>query len=128
MTVDSWIEDLLREVNAAIAAKKVRLENPYVKDLIEVLMPHPRGLSRQLVLHTMERKRKQSGASIPENFEQSVQSVYNQHSVDSMVFVKRKAPESDGLFYSPEGKGSGLWAVNIDRATAWLKARLAGHA
>jgi len=41
-----------------------------------------------------------------------------------MVFAKRKAPDTDGLFYSPEGKGSGVWAVNRDRAAAWLKVKL----
>lgn len=127
MTNDNLFEDLLREINEAIAAKKVRLENPYVKDLIEILMPYPNGLLRKMVLHMMEKKRERSGASIPENFEQSVQSSYNQHSVDSQVFIMRKAPESDGLFYSPQGKGSGIWAVYTDRATAWLEAKLAGH-
>ena len=126
-TPDDFWAKLLRRIDADIAAKKLRLENPYVRDLIEVLMPHQGGLSRQFVLHTLEKKRKQAGLKIPPKFEQSVQSAYNQHSVDSSVFIKRKAPESDGLFYSPQGKGSGIWAVYRDRATAWLEARLAGH-
>lgn len=60
MAADDWLEKLLREVDADIAAKKPRLENPYVRDLIEVLMQHPRGLSRQLVLHTLEKSESRS--------------------------------------------------------------------
>ena len=127
MTDDDWLEKLFREIDAAIAAKKLRLENPYVKDLIEILWPPQDGLSRQLVLHMLERKRKLAGLQIPKKFEQTVQSAYNQHCVDSMVFAKQKAPESEGLFYSPGGKGSGVWAVNRELAAAWLKAKLADH-
>jgi hypothetical protein len=29
----------------------------------------------------------------------------------------------DELFYSPKGKHSGTWALNRDKAAAWLKAR-----
>ena len=125
MTDDDWWDNLLRKIDAGIAAKKLRLENPYVKDLIEVLLPHQNGLSRRMVLHTLERKRKQAGLQIPEKFEQAVQSAYNQHSVDSTVFTKRGKPESDGLFYSPRGKGSGIWAVYRDKAATWLEARIA---
>lgn len=113
-------EEKLKQLAKAKAALKA-LENPYVRDLIEVLMPHPRGLSRRLVLHTLERKRKQTGLPIPEKFEQSVQSAFQRHCVDSLVFKKRKAPEWQGLFSFPQGKGSGIWAVYPDRANAWLE-------
>ncbi len=114
----------VRIINARIAAKKLRLENPYVKDLIEVLQPRSNGLSRQLVLHTLERRRKTAGLSIPKKFEETVQSAYNQHCVDSSVFKKCGKPESEGLFYSPQGKGSGVWAVHRDKAAAWLRAHI----
>ena len=117
---ESAFDEKLKQLAKAKAALKA-LKYPYVRDLIEVLRPHPRGLSRRLVLHTLERKRKEAGLSIPEKFEQSVQSAYNKHSVDSSVFKKRKAPEWQGLFYSPQGKRSGIWAVYPDRANAWLE-------
>ena len=122
---DDWLDQLVRDVQARIAKKELRLEHPYVKDLIEVLKPYPRGLSRQMVLHTLEKNRLRAGLPIPEAFVQSVQSSYNQHCVDSLVFKKRNAPMSEALFYSPHGKGSGTWAVHIDRAAAWLRSRLA---
>ncbi len=121
---DDWLDQLLRDVQARIAKKELRLEHPYVKDLIEVLKAYPRGLARQMVLHTLEKQRQRAGLPIPAKFEEAVQSSYNQHSVDSMVFKKRNAPPSDGLFYSPHGKGSGIWAVHLDRAAAWLKGKL----
>lgn|SRR6266480_3394682 len=119
------LEDLFREVGEAISKKQLRLSHPYVVDLIRVLEPHaPRGLARQSVLRTLERDRHNAGLSIPPKFEQAVQGSYNRYCIDSNVFKKRNPPESEGLFYSPEGKRSGTWAVNCDRAASWLKAKL----
>jgi DNA repair photolyase len=101
------------------------LSHPYVVDLIRVLEPHaPNGLARQSVLRALEKNRADAGLRIPPKFEQAVQRVYNWYSIDSTVFAKRKVTESEGLFYSPAGKGSGIWAINRDRAAAWLKAKL----
>jgi hypothetical protein len=106
------------------ALNEARHSHPYVADLIRVLLPFSNGLRRSMVMHELKKRRKKDGLPIPPSFEESVQSSYNQHSVDSSVFRKRKAPDSEGLFYSPDGKGSGRWAVNRERAGAWLRARL----
>jgi hypothetical protein len=53
-----------------------------------------------------------------------VQSSYNYYSQDSEIFKKRGAPEGEGLFHSPAGKGSGRWAVHPERALEWLKTKL----
>lgn len=86
-------------------------------------MGRPNGLSRQMVLHDLERQRKKDGLPIPESFEEAVQSSYNQHSIDSVVFRKRNLPDTEAIFYAPGGKGSGRWALNTERAIAWLKSR-----
>ncbi len=70
------------------------------------------------------KNRHDAGLPIPPKFAQAVQGSFNRYCTDSMVFAKRKTPDSDGLFYSPLGKGSGVWAVNRDRAAAWLKVKL----
>jgi hypothetical protein len=107
------------------ANKRLRLAHPYVADLIRVLHPHGlQGFPRQAVLRALEKNRHDNGLRIPKKFDESVQGSYNRHCVDSGVFAKRNAPDSDGLFYSPAGKGSGIWAVNLERAAAWLKEKL----
>ncbi|HEV7960656.1 MAG TPA: hypothetical protein VGP01_06460 [Rhizomicrobium sp.] len=106
------------------ALKEARQKHPYVGDLIAVLLPFPAGLRRALVIYELEKQRKQDGLPIPASFEAAVQNSYNHYSEDSEVFRKREAPSAEGLFYSPDGKGSGRWAVHPDRALQWLKARL----
>jgi hypothetical protein len=96
-----------------------------VGDLINVVAPYGAdGLSRQSVLRALENNRRTTGLRIPPKFEQAAQGTYNRYCIDSTVFLKRNAPDSDGLFYSPVGKGSGIWVVNLERAAAWLKEKL----
>lgn len=121
---DEWLDNALKEIEAEEAHKRLRRQHPYVLDLIEVLRPYPRGLARQNVLQALENRRHSDGLPIPPKFEAAVQSTYNRHCVDSSVFIKRKAPISEGLFYSPGGKGSGIWAAHLGRAMAWLNANL----
>jgi hypothetical protein len=113
--------DVLKKYHAL---KEARHKHPYVGDLIAVLLPYPAGLRRTLAIHELEKQRKQDGLPIPASFESAVQSSYNHYSEDSDVFRKRDAPAGEGLFYSPDGKGSGRWAVHAERALYWLKARL----
>jgi hypothetical protein len=117
------LEELLEEVLADSARRRWRQENPYVGDLIEILRPHRAGLSRRATIKAMEELRKSKGLPIPAKFDETVQSAFNQHCIQSHVFVKRKAPASEGLFLSPQGKGTGVWAVNIERAVNWLGAQ-----
>lgn len=126
--IDDWLERVMREFQAKEAAKELRRQRPYLMDLIEVLQPYPRGLSRQMVLHNLEKRRQRNGLRIPPKFEEAVQSVYNRHCVDSLVFIKRKARLSEGLFHSPGGKGSGIWAVHSERAAAWFTTKLVNSA
>lgn len=115
------IDQLLADVEQKEASRKLRRKHPYTKDLIEVLLPYPKGLTRTVVIACLERQRRENGLPIPVKFEHVIQSVYNHHSIDSSVFKKRGAPESEGLFYSPQGKGSGQWAVREAEAQAWLR-------
>jgi len=117
-----------REVQGVLkkyhALKEARQKHPYVGDLIAVLLSYPGGLRRSLVIYELEKQRTQDGLPIPTSFEAAVQNSYNHYSEDSEVFRKRAAPSAEGLFYSPDGKGSGRWAVHAERALKWLKARV----
>ena len=120
---DDTIERLLREIVDAIQLKKRRKEHTYVEDLMRLLLPCRDGLRRSIILDRLEKQRKKDGLPIPEKFEQAVQSAYNQNCVDSAVFKKRGLPNSAAPFFSPEGSGSGIWAVDPERAEKWLRRR-----
>ena len=121
---DDWLEKALAEYEREEAHKVHRKKHSYVADLIRLLMPHERGLTRQMVLHDLERQRYKEGLPVPPKFVEAVQSSYNYFSVDSLVFKKRGGRRDEELFYSPEGKGSGRWAVNREVAAVWLQTRL----
>lgn len=120
---EDWLDALFREIEETIRLANLKKEHTYVEDLIRLLLPHRHGMSRQMVLHNLERQRRELGLDIPRKFVQSVQSAYNQNCSDSAVFRRRNLPEADAPFYTPGGKGSGKWAVNPERATAWLEQR-----
>lgn len=124
MADDKW-EQFERRIDALIAAKKLRLKNPYVLDLIWVLRPHAAGLRRPLAMHLIEKNRKQRGLPVPRTLPDTVQSAFQQYCENSDVFKKRKAAPSDALFYWPQGKGAGVWAVHPERAEVWLREKLA---
>jgi hypothetical protein len=121
--MDDLLEDLYQEALAASRVKRWRRENSYVADLVETLWPHGAlGLSRRMAIQSMERSRRAKRLPIPDSFEQTLQSAFNQHCVESAVFSKRNAP-ADGLFSSRRNGNTTSWIVRRDRATAWLIAR-----
>ena len=121
---DLFARELEGVLEKYYALKEARQRHPYVGDLIRALLPYPDGVRRGLVIFELEKQRRQDGLPIPAAFKASVQSSYNHYSRDSEIFKKRGAPEAEGLFYSPAGKGSGRWAVHPERALGWLKAKL----
>jgi len=114
------LDDCLDEVFREDAAAKVRKEHPYVKDLIAVLLPHPRGLDCGSVYNPIWERRKTAGATRPPKFEATVRRSFYGHCVDSPIYRKRKAPPEEGIFHSPS---RGRWAVYPDKAKAWLAAK-----
>jgi hypothetical protein len=121
---DLFARELEGVLQRYYALKEARQRHPYVGDLIRVLLPYPEGSRRALVIFELEKQRRQDGLPIPAAFKAAVQSSYNHYSQDSDIFKKRGAPEGEGLFYSPTGKGSGRWAVHPERALGWLKTKL----
>ena len=117
------LDELFQEAMAAHRHRKIRRDNPYVADLIDVLRPYRNGVSRQTAINALEDQRKNKGLPIPAKFSEAVQSAFNHHTSQSYVFKGRNASPADDLFHSPHGKGTGIWALHHDRATAWLRAR-----
>lgn len=117
------LDELWEEVLAASRQQQWRRDNPYVADLVEVMWPHgDTGLSRRKIIDTLERSRREKGLPVPDRFEETVQSAFNQHCMQSTVFRKRKVP-TEGLFSSRRDGASAIWAVYRERAKAWLIAK-----
>ncbi len=101
------------------ARKRARREHPWMRDLIAILYPRPNGLTMEQLLRELEVIREKA-LPMPKKLRETVQSILNNYTSQSAIFQKRLAPVDDDIFYSPEGKGSGTWAVNRDRAVVWL--------
>jgi hypothetical protein len=109
------------EYEAFDKARKLRRQRPWVRDIIRVLWGASQtGLSMDRLVDNLWEMRKPSGLNMPRAFRKTVQSFLNQHTAQSSQWNRRI---EDDLFYSPKGKGSGVWAIHRDRANAWLKAR-----
>jgi hypothetical protein len=65
-------------------------------------------MSRQMVLHFVRKNRERLGLPIPRTFDDTVQQSCERFCVDSDVFKARRAPESEGIFCWPRGKGKGI--------------------
>lgn len=115
------LEELMREVRATLELRKHKRDNPYVVDLIAILLPHPAGLERQHVVAQIERMRRAKKLPIPKTLDAVVQSAFQGHA--SQYAAYRGSTDADDLFHAPRGKGAGIWAVHRERAIAWLHAR-----
>ena len=67
----------------------------------------------------MERARRTKSLPIPDSFDETVQSAFNQHCIQSSVFKKRNVP-ADGLFSSRRAGNSTNWIVHHEPAAQWL--------
>ena len=102
--------------------KRLRKSYPWLGSLIDVLLnSSSTGMPRLAVIRELRRQRKAHGLPMPKEFEGTIQHYYNQNCLGYSGFRKRKLPETEALFYSPEGKGSGIWAVHRERGAAWIK-------
>ena len=101
-----------------------RRQNPWLLDLVQVLLPI-KQMHTQAVIRELWKRRKDHGFEPPKEFRNTVQSAYNSNCEGYSKFQKKrkKKPEFEPLFYSPEGKGTGIWAVHHHRALAWIKSR-----
>lgn len=114
------LDAALRQIEATETLKKRRHENPWARDLIRVLWRYPRGGRRLVIIEEVWHLRQATNLPVPRKFEHTVQSIFNHHSSQSTVW---NGKQEDDIFYSREGKGSGIWAVHRDRAEAWLRRR-----
>jgi hypothetical protein len=114
---DEYVEEYQMAVAKSEKLKRLRRERPWVGDMIRVLWNRSLTSMQQLT-DELWAMRSPAGLPMPRKFVHTVQSFLNQHTSQS---TRWNGKTEDDLFYSPEGKGSGTWAVHHDTAEAWLK-------
>ena len=120
---EDWLDRAIDDFLADQKRRELRKENPWALYLIKVLWPYPNGRTRMDAIDAIRKLRTGAGLSTPAAFDNTVQSVYNGHNGLSSVFKRRNAPPEDDLFYPVGGPGSGRWAVNREKAKAWVLRR-----
>jgi hypothetical protein len=122
--LDALWEEVYTAYKTRQAELKLKADNPYVADLIEILRPHKDvGLHRSQITRSLQQIRAGKGLQVAEALDKAVQSSLQRHAKGYAGFRKRNAPDTDDLFYASQGMGSGYWAVRLDKATAWLIAK-----
>ena len=105
----------------SMSERRMQADRLYLFDLVRVLRPHVAGLRRWSVMNKIRSYREAAGFLIHHRMEDTVERLYRNHCADAEIFKKRGAAPDTALFFSPQGKPGGIWAVHSDRADAWLK-------
>jgi hypothetical protein len=111
-----------------VAERRMETDHLYLLDLIKVLQPHPGGLRRWSIMRAVRKSREMARLPIPQKLEDAVERVFRNHCADSDNFKKTDSASDAALFYWPQGRLGGVWAVYPDRAEAWLKSEAAAIA
>jgi hypothetical protein len=116
------------EFMAGCAPRHRVSRNVWLRDIVRILSSRLLGMRIEQLEHALWQSR-YPATPMPKNFRNVVENILSQHSSQSVVFHQKNRKPVDDLFFSPEGKGSGTWAVRHSRAEAWLKKRqgLAPH-
>ena len=118
------IDEYLAWLHKFRSKKKWDKQHTYVIDIIKVLHGRKFYITKAALDDSVLEKRRADGEPIPPSFIATTQNILNNYTSQSEVFRKAgKGPEDD-LFYSPQGKGSGTWALHQERAQQWLKRKV----
>jgi hypothetical protein len=117
LSEEEWA-GIMGEASAAFAEKLLKQRNPYVVYLIKVLWKYRNGLERRIAFDWIRKLREADGLAVPKTLDETIRTAFNQHNSRSSAFSF--SPEDD-IFYTPEGKNAGKWAVHQELARAWLK-------
>jgi hypothetical protein len=109
-----------REVDF-VAERRTQTDRLYLLDLIRVLRPHAAGLRRWSVMRRIRAHRESTGLPVEQRMEDAVERVFRNNCGDAEKFKRRDSSPESALFYWPQGKLGGIWAVDPNRADAWLK-------
>src|ERR1700730_8975921 len=120
-STDLSIDEIFEGGEKFLAARRLRKNRPWAYDIIRVLWGTHSQLSMAQLVKQLRDLRGPVGLPTPRAFERAIQSTLNSHTSQGSRFSGKL---DDDLFYSPEGKYSGTWAIrDRDRAAAWRAAR-----
>lgn len=97
-----------------------KVDTAYIRDLIAVLQGHPSGRRRWSIMNAIRTNRRNAGLDIPHQIENEVERAFLEYCADSENFKKRGLPPERALFYWPQGRVAGVWAVYPDRAESFV--------
>lgn len=104
-----------------VSEQKNQADRLYLLDLVRVLRPHAAGLRRWSVMHKIRAYREAAGSPVGDRMEDAIERLFRNHCADAEKFKRRDTAPDTALFFWPQGKPGGVWAVHPDRADAWLK-------
>ena len=100
-------------------------EQTHLRSLVEVLLPHSAGLRRWSVMRAIRSRYSQSEFEISLKLEDEVERVFRRHGGDASEEAGRDKKGTDSrLFYRPKERAGEVWAVDADKARAWLDGSL----
>ena len=91
-------------------------------ELIKVLAPHPRGLSRWSVMRAIRKDRESAARDIPQKFEDNIERTFRRFCADAGDAKTSTCAAKDAFFYRPKEKAGEVWGMFPDRAKVWLDA------
>jgi len=118
-------DDTIRRVGHTGGPRQRRADPSCVTELIDALLPHPRGLRRWSVMRTIRRVRESTQRDVPQKFEDEIERVFRKFCTDSDVIKAPDVAAKDAMFFRPPDRAGEVWAVIPERANAWLAGEMA---
>lgn len=107
-----------------IAPDLTHAERTHLLKLIEVLLPHPGGLRRWSVMRAIRSMHEKAALEIPLKLEDEVERVFRRLGGDESRCLepgsRNRLEASAKLFCRPKDRAGEVWAVDPDKARAWL--------
>lgn len=103
-------------------SRQSEVERVDLLDLIQVLLPYPGGLRRWSVMRAIRSLRENRDMEISPKFEDEIERVFRKFCAGKPPAGAVKDHPEAALFHRPSEKAGEVWAVNPNRARAWLRA------
>src|SRR6476659_4702574 len=107
--------------SSTFASARLRAEPSLLRDLIAVLAEHPSGLRRWSVMRAMRARAEKANRDVSPKFEDEVERSFRRHCAGDSVRASQ-SPQPAELFYRPKEKAGEVWALDQEKARAFLEA------
>jgi hypothetical protein len=116
-------EDIFREHHTEPMFGLSEIERTNLADLIQVLLANPGGLRRWSIMRAIRLRREKRDGAISLKLEDEIERVFRKFCAGEPPpkGVKTRCTPENALFHRPKEKAGEVWAVNPQRARAWLK-------